>query len=402
MQHFIPTHEPGSLLSYRPLEGSTYDTPGNTFYEGQVINLSTSSSQNWGIEFTTLSFEEVENARDHSLAYSASIGAFGISASIEGSYDWSEIATQTTEVGSGIQIATNLGTIPLASSNALYNTKPFIFWDQNNTMVLDYEVSATGDFYTQNYNIQDPAWNMPWRLDPERGDLSVTPTLTRQTKSLWFDDHSPEPGDTITVFARVFNYSLVATESPVDVSFFLGNPYNGGQAIAGINGETSVSTDGIIAPQQFKEVSMHLILPADVDYDGRLYARIDPDSIMIEVHEENNLTWKSLGPNFNLIEDDYEEEAPIMINEGEINWHLQCYPNPTKNNVDIWAQLDHPQITQVYVYNVFGDIVHEEAAIANGLGQCHVQLQLNSLPAGMYVVQLTNAHAQQSLRLIKE
>jgi hypothetical protein len=394
-QYFISNHEPGSLLSYRPYNSPQFNLPVNDqFDEGDNTNLSTTSTSGWSVTTTQVEASGADETREIGLGASVSVGAFGISQDVSGSYDWTTTSTHTSTIGQSIEVGFEVGLLPLVSENAAYAFKPYIFWGEGDEVVLDYEVNADASFYDQHYSVQDPAWNMPWRLDEERGYTVDVLTKSRQSKSLWFDKKFPTPGDTITVHARVFNYSLAPTESPVEVQFFFGNPYNGGQPVVSITGDATVSTDGNIQPQQFKEVEFTIALPEDFSYDGRLYARIDPDSVMTEVHEENNLSWRWLGPYFTISEDDYETvglEEVISVRRGA----LLCYPNPANDALNVVVK--NNEIWSYCLYNMSGEL------LINGLlrGEQN-RLELSDLPSGMYQLRFNGPDGVSSHTFIKQ
>lgn len=401
-QYFITRHEPGSLLSYRPFSSPQFDLAAqDEFNAGDNINLSTTISNAWEVTTEQVTESSADTERTIGLAASGSLGAFGVTATVSGSYDWTGISTHASSVGEAIAVGLDVGTLPLSSSNSLYAIKPYIFWGEGNEVILDYEVNASGQFYQENYSIQDPAWNLPWRLYEERGYDLDAQTRVRQSKSIWFDKKFPTPGDTITAYARVFNYSLVATESPVEVKFFFGNPYNGGVPVTGINGELTVTTDAPIAAQQYKEVSMTIVLPEDFQYDGRLYARIDPDSTMIEVHEENNLCWRALGPFFPMSADDYEGSGPNDVVEFANTQELYCYPNPTNGLLDVYSQVRIGGNAELIVFNAQGQQMLQRNLSEKSNGVVHEQISMEAMPAGVYLVQISTEKSKTTTRIVK-
>ncbi|MFM9986086.1 MAG: T9SS type A sorting domain-containing protein [Flavobacteriales bacterium] len=399
-QYFVTKHEPGSLLSYRPFSSPQFNfSAEDEFNAGDNINLSTTISNAWEVTTEQVAESSADTERSIGLATSGSLGAFGVTATVSGSYDWTGISTHASSVGEAIAVGLDVGTMPLSAVNSLYAIKPYIFWGEGNEVVLDYEVNANGQFYQNNYSIQDPAWNLPWRLDEERGYTLDAQTKVRQSKSIWFDKKFPSPGDTITAYARVFNYSLVATESPVEVQFFYGNPYNGGVPVTSIDGDETVTTDLPIASQQYKEVSMTIVLPEDFQDDGRLYAMIDPDSVMNEVHEENNLCWRALGPFFPMSNDDFEEVGvDELVNENE----LICYPNPTSGILDVYCQLARPGNAELLLFNAQGQQIMQRNLTEKSNGFVHEQLSMDSLPEGVYLIQISTDKSKTTSRIVKK
>lgn len=397
---YIPQHEPGNILSYRPYNSPQFALSSqDEFNGGTNFNLSTSANSSWEVTTEEVQSSSADTERSMSLGGSVSVGAFGVTEEISGSYDWSTLSTHSNEVGEAIMITTSFGNMPIASTNALYSVKPYIFWGPGNEVVVDYEVDANGSFYSENYSVQDPAWNMPWRLDPERGIPIDVQTKIRQSKSLWFDKKFATPGDTITAHARIYNYSLVATESPVKVQFYFGNPFNGGVAITDIDGVEFAVTDGNIQPQQYKEVEFTIVLPENFTYDGRLYARIDPDYVMTEVHESNNLCWRRISPLIPMSANDFEtsieEEDFVTIANGG----FVCYPNPSNGQISFAGKMNEPGDVKVTLYNMQGQTVtsmvkNNSPAIVN------CSFDVSELARGLYVAEIRCEGKVQRVQLI--
>ncbi|MCK7529224.1 MAG: hypothetical protein MZV64_72550 [Ignavibacteriales bacterium] len=95
-------------------------------------------------------------------------------------------------------------------------------------------------------NNPDPTFVLPWLLDPEKGFALGDPDKRFQTKDITFLPRKPVPGDTLTISARVRNFSLKSTSTPVSVKFYLDDPDSGGTAMIGVNGTNTVTTNGVI------------------------------------------------------------------------------------------------------------------------------------------------------------
>lgn len=399
-QYFITEHEPGHLLSYRPFGSPQFDNgPSEVFFTTDPWTTSTTASYTFGVASNQIQETTAETERNLGLSASVSGGAFGFTASVSGSYDWSEVSTHTASVGTEINVETNFGELPLSSNNALYKIKPYFFWGQNGSLVLDYEIETTGDLYDDYYSIQDPAWNMPWRLDENRGYDFDFQTKTRQSKSIWFDKLFPQAGDTIEVGARVFNYSLIATESPVKVKFFYGNPYNGGVPVTGIDGEEFVITASPITRQQYQDVAMTIVLPDPFPYDGRIYARIDPDSVMTEVHEENNLCWRWLGPYFPISDDDFETTSIREEYQSSGSGIFRSFPNPASDFVQFTGILRTPSDVQITLYNLHGQVVKTHSNM-DSPAFVNERLDVSDIAPGFYIAEITGGSYRERLEIV--
>jgi len=100
--------------------------------------------------------------------------------------------------------------------------------------VIDYAVTpivcGQGEdptWWQIHYGDPDPAFILPWRLDKEKLGSTGPEDNRYQTKELLFVPEQPRPV-TRGHRARVHNFSLAYTPDTVAVSFYLGDPDNGG------------------------------------------------------------------------------------------------------------------------------------------------------------------------------
>jgi len=400
-QYFVTQHEPGHLLSYRPFGASQFNLPqGSLFSASQNnINLTPGINSAWMVTMENGIEQTAELTRSIGLEASASVGAFGVTAEVTGSYDWTTVSTHTSTVGQAISVGIDVGDFPVGSNSAAYSIRPYIFWGPGNEVVLDYAVQANSSFYQTNYSIQDPAWNMPWRIDEARGyDMPIL-TKTRQSKSLWFNNNFSQPGDTLMVNARVFNYSLVATEGPVKVKFYFGNPLTDGVEVENLVGETMITTPGPIPAQQFVDLQFEIKLPEDFPHDGRIYARIDPDNEMTEVHEGNNLCWRWLGPFFPIVADDHEDATVGMEEKLIVKNAFILYPNPARDQVIMVC--DDTMVNEwitIDIRDLGGRLVTSQPLRADRVNT----LPVSGLSGGMYLVSVRGGGQHFSQRLVVE
>lgn len=325
---YIPTHEWGNIFSYRndANPDTLEDLLGPTPHLALGATNTLAPGYAWG---STVSISAA-NSNSTSSSYNGSIGAslsaeaFGSTLEISGSYDWGGMKTNTTTVTNTIDVSYAWGADDF---NPLipYRLRAFNTYGDNGILMLGWGTGMPNDisdWFQDNYvDKSDPAWNMPWRLNDYEGNVN----LRYQTKSLWFTPYrennpgqtvsgdirntyriaNPEPGDIVVVHARVFNMGLEET-LPVPVSFYHGHPNlslsgNGNAPLADyVSGFTEIEIPGI-APQMFVDVEFTVQLP-NTDEPGfyergaRLYAVIDPSNFITdEIHEENNIAWKSLG-----------------------------------------------------------------------------------------------------------
>ncbi|NNE56006.1 MAG: T9SS type A sorting domain-containing protein, partial [Flavobacteriales bacterium] len=142
----------------------------------------------------------------------------------------------------------------------------------------------------------DPALNLPYRYDdviyPE---LENSANLDR-TKSIRFSRYLPQIGDTVSLFLKTFNYSFVETE-PVEFQLYHGHPNEGGEMIEDVEGNTSFITSTNLEARGRVETEVKFVTTFDmVDADfTKIYAVLDPNDLIAEIHEDNNIGWAQLG-----------------------------------------------------------------------------------------------------------
>ena len=70
------------------------------------------------------------------------------------------------------------------------------------------------------------------------------------------------------------------------------------------------------------------------------------------------------------------------------NLFLQLSPNPSTNNIQLTTTLPHPSITQVFIYNIYGQIVYSSATPASSIN-FQSTINVTQLTAGIYFVRLS-------------
>lgn len=279
-------------------------------------------------------------------------------------------------------------------------------WGSNGSLLVDYMLDpsepqfGTDNYWSSNYDVQDPAWNLPWRLDELRGFAVGAQSKTRLSKSFWMTDYNdghqvirPHPGDTVVVHARIFNYSLVPTQSGIPVSFYIGHPANGGILMESIDGETEVLIEQSIDPQWYTEVSMAIELPtAEVAPDARLYGVIDPLNTYNEVHEVNNYGWIGLGDLFPL--------ATEILSTGDMNEKaadiFSVWPNPTQSDFLVRTMFNGNGV--LTITDLSGRIIHSQKVTGNSSHR----IDTLNLHSGMYILSIEKDGNKWSKRVVVE
>ena len=390
---YLPSHEPGNILSYRPKPQNGSVLGGENRFGFNSYNSPQGNNQEWSI--TTIETDETtaDTSFTVSVETSASASVFGVSFGINGSYNQEGLSTRTMQVSSSTTIGAAVSGSVVNSQT--YSANAVLFWGAGGALTLDYEVDPSGSFYFDNYSQQDPALNMPWRLDVQRGLTVEDPTSLFQCKSISLNKANPQPGDTVVVSLRIYNYSLVDVIDPVEVSFFMGNPLWNGVLQSDIDGETVFNLTGGIPAQGFRTISMTWVAPEDNQLIGRLYAQLDPNETMNEIHEENNIGYLPLGIYY--LNDD-------EVNINEINGNpikgLTCYPNPAQDRVNLGFNLAQADSFGLEVYDLQGRLAKVYPRILLSAGFQERSIDVSDLPKGMYVLKMTNDSYGVSTKLV--
>jgi len=401
---YVPDHEVGNILSYREY-AQFIDNPfsdetirANT---GDSYVLDASSSYNWTLMFSDFNSSSASTTKEIGLEVSAEISGWGVSVGASGSYNSSELSTHETQVGDQITIKAEIRNVDLGIGETRYTVTPYSYWSKNGSLTLDYAVrpevpqtSGTPTWWTDNYDVQDPAFILPWRYDPEKGFTLQDQVKRRQTKSITFHPENPQVGDTVKIKARIHNFSLETCE-PVKVSFYFDDPANN-NIITGLNGETFMMTNSILA-RQSELLIFPFVLPSGLGSSPRIYASIDPDNTITEIHKNNNIGFNILGNQGFQPVGVESLDAPIV---GAIS---KLYPNPALAIASIQFELKQPAFVSLKVYDMQGKEVKNLLEGNETPSIYDVSFDTRNLEAGVYVyrLQINDVSETQKLVLVK-
>ncbi|KAL6058371.1 hypothetical protein QOT17_014859 [Balamuthia mandrillaris] len=168
-----------------------------------------------------------------------------------------------------------------------YTIYPYIFYDiDQGYLCVDYRVliprgasQGTISFWEEVYDKPDLTWNLPYRWDMLNGQPSNNKYFT---KSLLVSNEDPEAGENLVVVFHARDYSLIPAKNVV-LRFFQGdfrNPANQfGEDLlleeVWRNGFEGITND------TWREIQEPL--------DRCLYAWLDPEDEILEVHENDNV-----------------------------------------------------------------------------------------------------------------
>jgi len=400
---YIPNHEVGNILSYPAYPELTHNPnlhePIIANYEFNTYTISANSNVNWKVTIEEFEESEAATSRTIGVDYKNHTSALRLS----GYYNDTQSSTHTTTVQEGIEIEIQLGGIDMSFGENRYYVTPYSYWANNGALVVDYavrpEVSGPGGISTwwdEHYGqLPDPAFILPWRYDPEKGFGISEEAKRHQTQDIFFDFNDPEPGDTLTVTARVRNFSLVDSP-PVTVHFYMGDPDDGGTPITSLDGETSFITEAGIPAQRFSDVEIEWQVPNGIGQFPRIYAVLNQDPTYEEIHTNNNKGFNILGQTS--VPTSSEEIAEISL-PGSFKLH-QSYPNPFNPTTNIGYDLPLNTHVRLEVFNILGQRVAVLVNETQTAGFHEVRFDASHLSSGVYLYRLTTAQSVQTNKMI--
>ena len=400
---YVPLHEVGNILSYREYPLLTDNPEVEEKIKGDYNDsfvLDANSSYDWSLQFDDFKTNQVSTSKSYSCEWGVDIDVWGSGYSLNSSYDQEEIYTHKTDVASGLNLGVHLDGINMGLGEVSYTVTPYTYWAINGALVVDYSVKpelapalGTPTWWQVHYGqLADPAFILPWRYDPEKGFTLQDEVKRMQTKDLFFLPSNPTAGDTILIRARVHNFSLIATPGLMDVKFYVGDPDSGGTLIVGIGGEEQVFTEAAIPARGTQTVEMHWRVPEGAT-DTRIYAVIDEDDILPEIHENNNKSWAILGVSGTIgIHDKTDIPLDYFLK--------QNYPNPFNSATVIEFSLPFAQKVRLDIFNIQGQRVVTLFDKDFKEGKYVYHFDAGHLASGVYFYRITAGKFIQTRKMI--
>ncbi len=391
---YVPNHEVGNIFSYKEYPELFNNEEVASLIKGsysQSFTLDENSGYDWALTFNDFSTSGAATSNTVTREVGGSVGIFGLSAGVTDTYERSSTETHNISVTQNLSLQVHLDQINQTIGEIYYTVTPYAYWATNGALVIDYavkpELAEPGyplTWWQEKYdNEPDPAFILPWRYDEEKG-LAPPAEKKYQTKEILFTPAEPTPGEVVTISARIQNYSLLATSGPVKVRFYIGNPDSGGTAIIGVGAETEVYTENIIQPRSAAYVYLDWEIPVELEQFPRIYAVIDPDHEMTEIHEGNNMGFSVLGK--------YTIPTNISQNEKTVPAHFnlkQNYPNPFNPLTHFEYQLPKKCQVNLSVYNILGQKVAELVSRDQAAGLYNMTWDASQMASGVYFYRLS-------------
>jgi hypothetical protein len=404
--NFKPDHEVGNILSYREY-AQTSDNPAvvqaiksdftTRFY------LGSGSTYNWDLSFSDFSSQSGSDTWNQSFEWSAKADAWGSGFKLKETYSKSVINTQQTTVGDSLRVSVHLDGLDMTIGDVSYGVQPYAYWSTSGALVIDYAVKpdiqppgGTATWWQTRYGGKpDPAFILPWRLDKEKGIKEVDPAKSTMTKDVYAFPANASPGEDVTLFALVRNFSLLPTPQPVGVRFYIGNPDSGGTLITGAGGVSQVFTPLAVPARGVDTAKLAWVVPMDIAAHQRLYAVIDQGNAIDEIHETNNMGWNI----FNTT----STTGIAWRGEGDLPLHPkleQNWPNPFNPTTVISYQLPGAGWLRLGVYDLLG---REVAVLVDGrqeAGVHDVAFNAAHLASGIYFYRLQTGSFAETKKMI--
>ena len=193
------------------------------------------------------------------------------------------------------------------------------------------------------------------------------------------------------------NFSLKETGDSLAVSFYLGDPDNGGTLITGLNGKSVVKTTGSISAQGTLRARLQRKVPPLPAFP-RIYAVIDPAGDMTEIHENNNVGWTVIGRSS--FTSGVEEKS--FSDPSESNSHFtKSYPNPFNESFTIEYETGTPGEVSLNVYDSRGTLVFSRGKEYHSAGRHLFEVPARDLSPGLYYYRFSNGTVTETRKIVK-
>jgi len=403
---YIPVHEVGNILSYREYPVLSDNPDVDEKIKGDNNNsfvLDANSSYDWALSFDDFSTNQASTSKRYSREWGGEVDVWGSGFSVSGSYSQNELYTHKTDVSSGLGLSVHLAGLDMMIGEVGYIVTPYSYWATNGALVIDYAVKpelaqpgGTPTWWQVNYGeLPDPAFILPWRYDPEKGFTLEDEAKRMQTKDLVFLPSDPKNGETITIRTQIHNFSLIPTPGPIGVKFYVGNPDSGGTLITGTEGQDQVYTDNAIPARASSMVQMQWKVPDNLGAYPRIYAVIDADESLTEIHENNNKSWAVLQKStVSALPSDLETGPPLIYSL------RQNYPNPFNPATEIEFTIPVAQKVKLNIYNILGERIINVVDGDLLAGKHAYRFDGRNLASGVYFYRLEAGSFVQSRKMI--
>ena len=410
LRDWMADREVGNLLSYHSSRNIASWAGNDLLATFQTKTIAQASAAGFTVNFGDSSVDETRLSHSVKAEVGLSVGKWGVEAKVAGHYADSVGSTHIITASRNVIVDIKMGELGRDYSSANYFVTPYLYWGQNGALVLDYAIDLStnpgdtllGTFWDRRYSANpDPGLLLPWRLDSLK-KIGGAENLRLYSKSLHVSPAAPYAGDTVHITVAVHNFSLKQTNGLVTVRFYLGDPMAGGSPIIGLGKATpDLVTLTPIGPRERATLGMDWVVPSGLPSTARIYAFVDPDNAMTEIHEDNNIGFFALRPAGTTgVEDDPTPSVPMTYDL------KQNYPNPFNPSTVIQYDLPASSHVTLAVYDILGRVVATPVDGIMSAGPQHIVFHARGLASGVYFYRLearpADAHAGGGFTSVKK
>jgi hypothetical protein len=399
-----PYHEVGNILSYPRITGPDDNrrlVESLRWNTGDRVTLGSQNSS-WSISKQTNTFSESASYTHMSMSGDLDIDLPipTVSLNLNGDYSNETINTHRTEVSDLEGLIVRFGAIntSIEGSESFYSVTPYVYWDHSGALVLDYavqpsvsDIGGVSTWWQERYGqMPDLAFNLPWRNEAAKTGTSVSALKRTESKNIVINPRNANPGQEVWISALVQNYSLLPSSDPVPVRFYAGDPDEGGIPITG----TEENPDPMVEPLASRgsaKVSASWTVPeTETGSFVRIYAVIDPDNSIPEIHKDNNKGWGTvlMGSATDIVDEDYQERA--LPRKATLD---QNYPNPFNPVTMFRFGLPDRGQVRLEVFDILGRRVAVLVDAEMAPGNHQIRFDASGLSSGVYLYRLNAAGA---------
>lgn len=288
-------HQPYNVWSYDP-RGDVQFPDYHVAKQLSSVNYIGSESE-FKVYFSEIEESKTSNAHSHEFKGKLELQfAKWFKAAIKGSYDWKEHVTDITQASNETFYSAYLSGL---GGGDIFETTAIAYWSTEGPLVLDFQTQPGEGATWQLYNKPDPAFILPWYGFPAETDADLpypdpnnhgAPPCGPEKQHFSYDIAIDPPfataGEPVTVTASVRNFSDERVTQAVTVRFYRGLP-----AAANVIGSCTLQPfERIDGPQQC-EIHWDVAGAGEI----KIYAVIDPDALLAEMHDENHVINNNMG-----------------------------------------------------------------------------------------------------------
>ncbi|MDY7079651.1 MAG: CARDB domain-containing protein [Chloroflexota bacterium] len=305
---YKPTHQVGNIWSYPAIgneeQFSGYDpddleshlavgshTAGGSVYEWSLeTSTLTTTQRSGGASFGVVAGLETQVGGDEVECKPFGIGTSArlpyAKFSVSAHHDFEHLGESESELGDSTTVRNGYGPV---DPEDIFAVDSHLFWARGDYLVLDHATKPQPQAFWNRYDKPDPTFLRPW-VDGH----CDTPTEDKTDYSPDIDirPYYANPGETVAISATVRNYSNKYAYN-VTVRFYLGDPDDGGRQIGA--DQVIPTLARAIGPE-----TVAIEWTAEGRGLQRIYAVVDPDNELEEMHDEVNNVNNNKG--YNLIQ----------------------------------------------------------------------------------------------------